>query len=114
MSTAGMLQVNKNINRGGVKYLKTCVKHPLSKIQKKMVFKTNYRLMQVKSISECSPFNAGQKYCSVLQGEHSAIILTFIKIPFVKPLYLSIFEWPFYTGFIVHKIFSMMRVNTYS
>ena len=27
--------------------------------------------------------NAGQKYCRMLQGEHSAILLTFIKLPFV-------------------------------
>ena len=34
-------------------YSKTCVQGPLSKRQK-MVFKTDYRLMQVKSIAECS------------------------------------------------------------
>ena len=52
-----------------------------------MVFKTNYRLMQVKSIAE---------------WEHSAILLTFIKLPFViKVFVMSIFEWPFYTGFTV-------------
>ena len=27
--------------------------------------------------------NAGQKYCRMLQREHSAILLTFIKLPFV-------------------------------
>ena len=27
--------------------------------------------------------NAGQKYCRMLQGEHSAIVLTFIKLPFL-------------------------------
>ena len=36
-------------------YSKTCVKPQLSKRQK-MVFKMDYRLMQVKSITECSPF----------------------------------------------------------
>ena len=56
----------------------------------KMVFKTNYHLMQVKSIAECS-----------------AILLTCIKLPIViKILVLSIFEWPFYTGFTVHLILS--------
>ena len=46
--------------------------------------------------------NAGQKYCRMLHGEHSAILLTFIKLPFViKTFVLSIFEWPFYTGFTV-------------
>ena len=38
----------------------------------------------------------------MLQGEHSAILLTFIKLPVVIKIYvLSIFEWPFYTGFTV-------------
>ena len=46
--------------------------------------------------------NAGQKYCRMLQGEHSAILLTFIKLPFViKFFVLSIFEWPVYTDFTV-------------
>ena len=33
--------------------------------------------------------NAGQKYCRMLQGEHSAILLTFIKIPFVIKIFVS-------------------------
>ena len=38
----------------------------------------------------------------MLQGEHSAIISAFIKLPFVINIFvLSIFEWPFYTGFTV-------------
>ena len=46
--------------------------------------------------------NVGQKYCRMLQGEHSAILSTFIKLPFVvKAFVLSIFVWPFYTGFTV-------------
>ena len=60
-----------------------------SQKDQKLVFKlkTNYRLTQVKSIAECS------------KG-HSAILSTFIKLPFVIKIYvLSIFEWPFYTGF---------------
>ena len=44
--------------------------------------------------------NAGQKYCGMLQGEHSAILSTFIKLPFVIMIFiLSIFKWPFYTDF---------------
>ena len=36
----------------------------------------------------------------MLQGEHSAILLTFIKLPFVIKIFdLFIFEWPFYTDF---------------
>ena len=39
----------------------------------------------------------------MLQGEHSAILLTFIELPFVVTIFvLSIFEWPFYTGFTVY------------
>ena len=39
---------------------------------------------------------------SIAEGKHSAIFLTFIKLPFdIKLFVLSIFEWPFYTGFTV-------------
>ena len=44
--------------------------------------------------------NAGQKYCRMLQRKHSAILSTFIKLPFVNNTFvLSIFVWPFYTDF---------------
>ena len=47
--------------------------------------------------------NAGQKYCRMLQGEHSAILLTFIKLPFdIKIFVLSIFERALKTGFTVY------------
>ena len=52
-------------------YSKTCVKQQLFKKTAKLFIKTNYPLMQVKSIAECS------------NGEHSAILLIFIKLPFV-------------------------------
>ena len=46
--------------------------------------------------------NAGQKYCRMLQGEHSAILLTCIKLQFVIKIFvLSIFEWLLKTGFAV-------------
>ena len=49
--------------------------------------------MQVNCIAEC-------------QG-HSAILLPFIKLQFaIKIFVLSIFEWPFYTGFTVKEPFS--------
>ena len=39
----------------------------------------------------------------MLQEGHSAILSTFIKLPFVMKIFvLSIFEWPFYTGFTVY------------
>ena len=39
------------------------------------------------------------------------MLLTFIKLPFViKTSVLSIFEWPFYTGFtVVRFIFTLCR-----
>ena len=46
--------------------------------------------------------NAGQRYCRML---HSAILSTFIKLLIViKTVVLSIFEWPFYTGFTVFDL----------
>ena len=48
--------------------------------------------MQVKSIAECS------------KGEHSAILLTFIKQPFsIKTFVLSIFKWLLKTGILYHE-----------
>ena len=47
--------------------------------------------------------NAGQKYSRMLHREHSAILSTFINLPFViKTFVLSIFEWPFYICFTVY------------
>ena len=72
-----------------LKYSKTCLKRPLSKDQKS-VFQEQLSL------------NASQKYCRMLRWEHSAILSTFIKLPFViKACVLSIFEWPLKTGFTV-------------
>ena len=53
-----------------VVYSKTCVKRPLLK-RPKIGFKDQLSL------------NAGQKYCRMLQGEHSAILSTLIKLSFV-------------------------------
>ena len=66
---------------------KTCVKRPHSK-RAQIGFQDQLLL------------NAGQKYSRMLPLEHSAICLTFIKLPFVIKIFvLSIFEWLFYTGF---------------
>ena len=71
-------------------YSKTCVKQPLSK-RPKIGFQDQLS------------FNAVKKYCRMIKGEHSAILMTFIKQPIVIKIFvLSIFEWPFYTGFTVH------------
>ena len=49
--------------------------------------------MKVKGITECSPLslNAGQTYCRMLQGEHSAILSTVIKLPFVIKTFFCLF-----------------------
>ena len=58
--------------------------------------------------NECSgqpmqmSLNADKMYCRMVQLEHSAILLTFIKLPFVIKIFvLSIFEWSLKTGFTV-------------
>ena len=48
--------------------------------------------------------NEGQKYCRMLQWEHSAILSTCIELPHgFKTFVLSIFEWPLKTGFTVYQ-----------
>ena len=65
-------------------YSKTC------HLYQKLLFKTDYPLMQVKSIAE------------------SEILSTFIKLPFVfETFVLSIFERPLMTGFTVY-LFQMV------
>ena len=58
--------------------------------------------------------NAGRKYYRMLQGEHSAILSTCIELPHgFKTFILSIFEWPFKTGFTVFKINTLISSITY-
>ena len=79
-------------------YIKTCVKRALSK-RPKIGFQDQLLL------------NAGQTHCRMLQGEHSAILSTFIKLPFVIKIFvLSIFEWSFYTGFTVYEPFTSIAL----
>ena len=57
-----------------------------SKGRPKLFFKTDYRLMQVKSIAECSK----RAFCNTFN-----LHLATIKLPFVFKIFvLSIFEWP--------------------
>ena len=70
----------------------------LSQKYRKLVFKTNYHLMQVKSIGECSKG-------SILQYLRPSLSYHLSLRSFV----LSIFEWPFYTGYTV--IFYDYRVG---
>ena len=75
-----------------VKCSKTSVKRSLSK-RPKIGFQARLSL------------NEGQKYCRMLQREQSAILSTFIKLPFVIKIFiLSIFEWLFYTGCTVQDL----------
>ena len=58
--------------------------------------------------------NACQKYCRMLRGEHAALLSTFIRLPLViKVFVLSIFEWPFYTGFTV-RLFTVILYLWYT
>ena len=57
--------------------------------------------MRVKSIAECS------------NGEHSALLLNFIKLPFVIKIFvLSMFKWPLKTGFTVFTL-QTLKQNGY-
>ena len=61
-------------------YSKICLKRPLKK-KTKIGFQDQLLL------------NAGQKYCRMLQGEHSAILWTFTKLPFVIKYNILSFFW---------------------
>ena len=72
-----------------------------SKIQKKNVKWPLSKIPKIGFQDQLS-LNAGEKYYRILQGEHSAILSIIIKLSFViKICIVSIFEWPFYTGFTV-------------
>ena len=84
------------------KYSKTCPERPLSK-RPKLEFQDHLLL------------NAGQKYCRMLHGEHSAILSTCIKLPFVVKIFVSsIFEWPLKTGFTVITSVKTFYKNTHA
>ena len=87
-----MLILIQNVKYVPTGYSETRLKRPLSK-RPKIGFQDQLS------------FDAGQKYCGMLQGEHSehsAILLTFIKLPFVIKIFvLCIFEWLLKTGFTV-------------
>ena len=61
--------------------------------------------MTKNDVQDQSTLNTAQKYCWMLQREHSAILSTFIKLSVViKTFILSIFEWPLYTDFTVLRL----------
>ena len=55
-------------------YSKTCIKRPLKKEGQLSL-------------------NAGEKDCRMLQWQHSAILLNFIKLPFVIKIFVLSFFW---------------------
>ena len=49
----------------------------------------------------------------MFRWEHSAILSIFIKLPFVIKIFvLSIFEYPYYTGFTVNQKLVVLRSST--
>ena len=82
-------------------YSKTCLNRSLKK-NTKIGFQNQISL------------NAGQKYCRVLQGEDSAILSTFIKLPFVfKTFVFSVFKWPLKTGFTINKSKKLAEIRIF-
>ena len=73
-------------------HCKTCVKQPLSK-------RPNIGFQDQLSL------NAGQNYCRMLQGEHSAILPTFIKLPFV----IKIFVLSSYWVVVLHRFYCILN-----
>ena len=57
---------------------KICVKRPLSK-------RPNIGFQDQLSLIAC------QKYCRMLEGDHSAKLLTFIKLPFVIKIFVFVY-----------------------
>ena len=84
-------------------YIKTWLKRPLKK-KTKTGFQGRFLL------------HGDKKYCRMLQREHSAILLTFIKLQFVIKIFvLSVFEWPLKTGFTVLTfiLFVLFNIHKY-
>ena len=78
-------------------YSKTCVKGPLSK-------------RPIIGCQDQLSLNAGQKYCRMLQREHSAILLTVIKLPVVMKVFvLSILSGRF-TQVLLYILFGNTSV----
>ena len=88
-------------------YNKICLKWALKKKTKKIGFQDQLSLNTGQIIAECSLL------------EHSAILSTFIKLPFVlKTFVLSFFKWPLKTGFTVfvmqHDISTILGISEWN
>ena len=73
-------------------YRKTCVKQLLKK-DKKMIFKTNNRLVQVKSTAECSKGSILQHFCPLLNYRlslrYKLLFCLFLSGPFPHRIYCN-------------------------
>ena len=82
---------------------KSTVPDNLLRITVKPVLSGHSKRRQKIGFQDRLSLNAGQKYCRMLQGEHSALLSTFIKLLHViKIVVLSILEWPLKTGFTIN------------
>ena len=62
-------------------------------VSKTLVFSCHSKRQQIILFQDRLLLNAGQMYCRMLEGEHSAILLTFLKLQFVIKIFvLSIFS----------------------
>ena len=77
-----------------VMYSKTCVKRPLSK-RPKIGFRDQLSLNAGQKYCRMFPLFCRSTYCRMLQrgggGGHSALLLTFIKLPFVIKIFVCLF-----------------------
>ena len=73
-------------------YSKTCLKRPLKK-------------------EDQLSLNAGQKYCRMLQGEHSAILSTFIKLPFAIKIFVLTLS--ILSGYLRHVLLYWLSTYTF-
>ena len=87
-------QVNKiHVSSGLTRFSQLC--NDLKLVQKNLCKSAILKKTKNCFLDQFS-LNAGQKYCRMLPLEHSTILLTFIKLPFViKMFVLSIFQWLF-------------------
>ena len=78
-------------------YSKTCVKRPLSK-RLQIGFQDQLLL------------NAGQKYCRMLQGEHSAILSFFIKLPHIIKIFVVFLVAVLHRFYCIHLFKSTLLI----
>ena len=81
-------------------YSKTCLKLPISK-RPQIGFQDQLSL------------NAGQTYCRMLQREHSAILSTFIKLPFVIKIFIFSILSGRFTQVLLYNTIHYNTVHSY-